>query len=83
MIGASCLNGADNDDYCAADYDQEIPTHKFSMNNFWIHDDFRSGIKYHDVAIIKLDSRVKLGYNVNTICLTEVSSKVVGNYRTT
>ena len=68
------MNGVDGD--YGVDYDQEIETYNFSMDNFWVHDEFESDVKYFDVAIIKLNSRVKLGDNVNTICLTMVSSWV-------
>ena len=71
------MNGDDYDYY--DDEDQDVETFDFSMENFWLHDSFECGLKYFDIAIIKLDSRVTLGENINTICLTGVSSNPIYN----
>jgi hypothetical protein len=52
--------------------DDESTEISFDLGNYIIHPRYERGKKYFDVAMVKLDSPVKLNYQVNTVCLPEV-----------
>ena len=79
VIGAYDLDGDEYDqlDKENGDYDNEdaIITYDFDIKNFSDHPLYKDAVKYYDVAIIKLNTRVELGLlsnnkqTVNIICL--------------